>query len=784
MSQHADPRPSPDVQPGEAGGRVTPTDARATIREALEILRRGRWMILVVAWLVLMGAVLHVRYTMPPPTYNARALLLVDAPTTARAGETGTPGVVGASTPAAANLDNQILVLQQSERIGRQTARRLLAMQADDTSAAPMPVLAFDEEPTAPQGPAFIENVARRLQGERIQVYRDNDEADAVWVAATSTEPREAALLANVYAEEYVARTVETGRQRISGSRQFLQAQVDRHHEKLRDLEDQIKQLARQGAVALDTETERTIGQIADLEAQLDAARVEERMHRASLASIEQELADLQPRLVRRLAADSEEEIELVQTKLARLELLAQQARANGAANGAADATAVDDLNQLQMSIQNLEAHLAGLSTRYVEELMRTRGVDPQSDGRDYIAQLHRQRIQARIELSGVDAREAALRERLRGYEQKLASIPEQSMELAQVRRAHRSTEQLYDRLTEQLQAVRIAEESEIGTAQVLRSAVAPETPQGGNGRTILILGGVLGLLLGVVVAVVRDKLDVRIHTPDDLEERAVPLIGVIPDLDAFATARYDGAEKTTVDGQAVSTALPVLLAPQSADAEAFRQLYVNLQFSRADTVIQTIVVTSAEKGAGKSTTAVNLALAAAQTGRRTLLIDADLRRPTLHALLGITGRGGPGLEEALRQPAETAAAAAPTGADNLWALTTDTPSAGAGPLLRSPRMRAWLNALRADFDAIVVDTPPVFVASESVMIATQSDATVVVARAGSTAGDALDQTLDRLESLGAPVAGVVLNRFDPTYVYGYGATLKYSNRGYEYSPA
>jgi capsular exopolysaccharide synthesis family protein len=692
--------------------------------------------------------------------------------------------VVGASTPAAANLDNQILVLQQSERIGRQTARRLLAMQADDTSAAPMPVLAFDEEPTAPQGPAFIENVARRLQGERIQVYRDNDEADAVWVAATSTEPREAALLANVYAEEYVARTVETGRQRISGSRQFLQAQVDRHHEKLRDLEDQIKQLARQGAVALDTETERTIGQIADLEAQLDAARVEERMHRASLASIEQELADLQPRLVRRLAADSEEEIELVQTKLARLELLAQQARANGAANGAADATAVDDLNQLQMSIQNLEAHLAGLSTRYVEELMRTRGVDPQSDGRDYIAQLHRQRIQARIELSGVDAREAALRERLRGYEQKLASIPEQSMELAQVRRAHRSTEQLYDRLTEQLQAVRIAEESEIGTAQVLRSAVAPETPQGGNGRTILILGGVLGLLLGVVVAVVRDKLDVRIHTPDDLEERAVPLIGVIPDLDAFATARYDGAEKTTVDGQAVSTALPVLLAPQSADAEAFRQLYVNLQFSRADTVIQTIVVTSAEKGAGKSTTAVNLALAAAQTGRRTLLIDADLRRPTLHALLGITGRGGPGLEEALRQPAETAAAAAPTGADNLWALTTDTPSAGAGPLLRSPRMRAWLNALRADFDAIVVDTPPVFVASESVMIATQSDATVVVARAGSTAGDALDQTLDRLESLGAPVAGVVLNRFDPTYVYGYGATLKYSNRGYEYSPA
>jgi capsular exopolysaccharide synthesis family protein len=357
-------------------------------------------------------------------------------------------------------------------------------------------------------------------------------------------------------------------------------------------------------------------------------------------------------------------------------------------------------------------------------------------------------------------------------------------MELAQVRRAHRSTEQLYDRLTEQLQAVRIAEESEIGTAQVLRSAVAPETPQGGNGRTILILGGVLGLLLGVVVAVVRDKLDVRIHTPDDLEERAVPLIGVIPDLDAFATARYDGAEKTTVDGQAVSTALPVLLAPQSADAEAFRQLYVNLQFSRADTVIQTIVVTSAEKGAGKSTTAVNLALAAAQTGRRTLLIDADLRRPTLHALLGITGRGGPGLEEALRQPAETAAAAAPTGADNLWALTTDTPSAGAGPLLRSPRMRAWLNALRADFDAIVVDTPPVFVASESVMIATQSDATVVVARAGSTAGDALDQTLDRLESLGAPVAGVVLNRFDPTYVYGYGATLKYSNRGYEYSPA
>ena len=756
--------------------QVSKESARRAVREGLEILRRGRWIISIFVIAAVLGAFVHVVYWMPEPTYTAQTLLLVETNEQTKDEKPLNTGYIDGSLFGSSNLANQILILQQSQFIATRTAKRLMELHASG-DAPPLPILRTDE------GRRSTTELAHLIHADLIEVSRATEETDAAWIKATSTNPREAAFLADIYAEEYVARTQEMSRQRISGSREFLQNQVKSRHAELKALEDSIKQMTQEGAVALDAETERTIRQISELEALLDETRVEEQMRRASLASIQKEMADLQPRLASRIASGSDQEIDLVQKKLARLELLAQQARMRTGPVAPADQR---EREELDTQIQQLRTHLDSLSERYVTELLATRGIDPREDGREYIADLHRKSIEERIALSGIVAKGTALEERLRNYKRKLDAIPEQAMRLAQTRRSQRATEELYNQLVQRLQEVQIAEESEIGTARVLRSAIVPEAPNGIGRRTILVLGLFLGFLLGGIGAVIRYKLDVRIHTPEDLLNRDASLISAIP---AFSTPLLpkNGQDETRMVPKDLpgASSLPVLLSPFLAEAEAFRRLYVNLQFARPDADLQTVLVTSAEKGAGKTTTATNLAIAAAQSGQRTLIIDADLRRPAVHTLLGPTK--GPGLEELLLESSNLEAVTSSsyqTSVENVWAITSKEPAKDPNRLLRSSRMRDLLTVLRRHFDFIVLDTPPVLVASETMALAPQSDASIIVASAGTTAGDALDQSASTLRSVGAPLAGVVLNRFDPTYVYGYGSTYKYSYSGYEYDSA
>jgi len=757
----------------ETAGRKAASreQVRRRVREGLEVLRRGRWVAMTIASVVIAATVLHVLFGMPPPSYTARTLLLVESPSAKGDDESLQSGFIDGSALRATNLANQVLILQQSETIAQRTAERLRALAANEDHIHPLPTLYVDGHMRS------ADALAQYLQRNSIAVYQAEEETDAMWITATSVDPREAALMANAYAQQYVDRTLETSRQRITGSRDFLERQVEARRFELQEIEERLKRLAGQGAVALDGETERTIQQIADLEAMLDETKVEAQMRRAALASVEREMNDLQPKLARRITSDTDQEIDLVQKKLARLELLLHQAQSRGTSS-------LDDIRDLEAQILDLRGYLSTLSEQYVDDMLETRGIDARDDARGYIVQLHRQSVAERTALSGLEAKAEALDKRMNTYEAKLDAIPEQSMLLAQAQRAQRATEELYNRLVQRLQEVQIAEESEIGTARVVRAATAPSAPDSNDTRTMMLMGITLAFLLGGLAAIVRYKLDVRVYTPEDLSDRTAPLLNVIPPFDRLKKESFGGAASVDVDGRTVSTSLPVLLAPFSPEAEAYRKLYVILQFSCPNVVLQTVVVTSAEKGTGKSTTSANLAITAAQTGRRTLLIDADLRHPQVHTLVGTTE--GPSLETLLK--AETKSfdldrGTYRTGIENLWAITTPKPAKEPSRLLRSARMRSLLRSFRQHFDVIVIDTPPVLVASEGVIMSTQSDATVMVARSGQTAGDALDQAMEELTSVGAPLVGVVLNGFDPTYVFGYASTYKYSYRGYEYGP-
>ena len=271
---------------------------RGELREVLDVVARGRWLILGIVLVVAAPAALWV-WTQPA-RYSSYVLLMVEKQDDDLVGVLPT---AGAGFRPERNLANEILVLQQSMPLALRAAERLQGYEQVPGSSRPPSVLA----PVATargERPPTTQEVAFRLQGGHVVVAQEGLDTDALRVSAVSTDPAEAALLANVYAEAFVDLSQESSRSGVHASRTFLEGQVAEHRTELQSLDEEVRSfMLREQAVALDDETTRLVSQIASLEARRDAAAVDAQMRSATIASIEGELRELQPRLADAVAS-------------------------------------------------------------------------------------------------------------------------------------------------------------------------------------------------------------------------------------------------------------------------------------------------------------------------------------------------------------------------------------------------------------------------------------------------------------------------------------------------
>jgi tyrosine-protein kinase Etk/Wzc len=311
-------------------------------------------------------------------------------------------------------------------------------------------------------------------------------------------------------------------------------------------------------------------------------------------------------------------------------------------------------------------------------------GLGDTRSGFDRVAELRRQLTDARVELSGYRAQRDQLARRAADYSRELGAIPDQYIDLAQLQRERTAAERLYQSLDQKLQEARVAEEGELGYATVIRPAFTPGAPFAPKRNRDVLLAFLFGLGLGVTLAIARVRLDHRFFRPDDLREAGYPLLGTVPDFRDLIEKDFAGKETVEVDGRRMDSRLVSLLNPMATASETYRALRTSVQFSRPDTVVQTILVTSASPGEGKSVTAANLAIVLAQAGRRVLLVDCDLRRPTVHKKFGFPRE--PGLVQLVfdGQPVDPAAFHQP--ADDLWVLTAGALIANPSEMLSSRR--------------------------------------------------------------------------------------------------
>jgi len=267
------------------------------------------------------------------------------------------------------------------------------------------------------------------------------------------------------------------------------------------------------------------------------------------------------------------------------------------------------------------------------------------------------------------------------------------------------------------------------------------------------ILALVLGLVLGVGVAFLLEYLDDSVRSKEDLERATVPLpvIGIIPG--------------TSSDAPATIT----LREPSSGAAESYRSLRTAVQFMGVEQRVQVIQVTSSIAAEGKSTTVSNLGVAFASSGLRVAIVDFDLRRPVQHEVFGFDNATG--FTSVLLGRAELASALhGVTGTPGALAVLTSGPvPPNPAELLGTDRVADLIGELRAQFDVVVIDTPPVLPVTDALVVSRSADALLLVATAGLTTGRQLHRAAEILRQIDAPVIGTVLNRAGVAGGYGYG---------------
>lgn len=320
-------------------------------------------------------------------------------------------------------------------------------------------------------------------------------------------------------------------------------------------------------------------------------------------------------------------------------------------------------------------------------------------------------------------------------------------------------------------------EKSGMDTAAILDNATPPATVGAIPLLQAILFGVAAGVALSGGYIVGTSRFDKVVQEPEDVMETS----GSPPIVAVGRLPKRKARNNEAMRPFAVSE-------PESLVAESYRTLRANLRLAELEHPLKVILVTSAGPREGKTVTASNLAVTLAQSGKRVLLLDADIRRPNAHAQFGLVNQEGFS-ELVLQWPASMKEDHSgfgngwvqESGVHNLWVMPAGRASGSAGEIVGSEQAADVIREAANRWDVVVVDTPPVGPVADALLLAQQADGVVMVARAGLTRASSLRSTLGALAASGRPILGVVLNDLRPTLLSRYGQYSYYYRYGYSY---
>lgn len=367
-----------------------------------------------------------------------------------------------------------------------------------------------------------------------------------------------------------------------------------------------------------------------------------------------------------------------------------------------------------------------------------------------------------------LDAQIAAVSKEIAQLEGKVKTLPSTEQDLLRLTRDVKVNSELYLNLLTSAQQLRLVKEGKVGNVRVVDAPVVPERPVKPQRAQVLAISAVLGLLLGMGLAFLRNSLRPGIKDASDIEAAT--------GLHVFATVPYSTEQERLsrlAASQAPGQHLLATVAPGDSSVESLRSLRTALQFAMLDARNNLVLLTGPTPGIGKSFASANFAAVLGAGGKRVLLIDGDMRKGHIHQFFGL--KRGKGLSELIAGSCAQAEAVQRAVAPNLDLITTGTLPPNPDELLMSPATAQLLRGLCAQYDLVVIDTPPVLAVSDTQVLAPHAGVVFLVARAQVTSLGELHESAKRLGQSGVPVKGVVFNGLDIS-------RQRYGGYGYKYS--
>ncbi|MFW6053766.1 MAG: GumC family protein, partial [Persicimonas sp.] len=585
-----------------------------------------------------------------------------------------------------------------------------------------------------------LRSAAKRLQGMTNVELKPGTRV--VMITASTTDPKLAALVSDALAEEYVAYIDE----QQSGGLDELVTWFDNY------VSDKRKQLEGSQRKLHQFKRDENILSLSYENRQNQTA--------ASMESIQEQLLTVRGKLF---------EEQALLNQISSME-----------SGGTHDTRAIADLvdnttvNSLVAKESELNQKLAVLKTRYGQKHPEIQEVEEEF-------RVVTEQIQAEIDRirSGVENRVAVLQRNQTQLESELMRLKEDIFELNELGLQYNqltdraeNQKQLYDTVLKRSSELDINSMYDSDLAQVLEDAEEPKAPVSPNLPLNLAIGLGLGLAFGAGTIVLIDALDTSIRSKDDVARYThKPILAMLP--------RVSKGVLKGIDDSLGDSALDTLsyTAPKSSFAEGIKTLRTNLMFMAPDNPPKLLLVTSPGPSEGKTLSSVNMAIAMAQSGQKTLIIDSDMRRPRIHKALGVENDGGlstiitgqAGLDDVLKQ----------TEIENLDVLTCGAIPPNPSELLHAGRFRELVEELREKYDRVIFDSPPLAAVSDALVLSHQVDSVLLILKFGQTRRELLRRSIEQLDAIGAPFMGCVLNDIqagESAYAYSYYYRYQYED--------
>jgi capsular exopolysaccharide synthesis family protein len=685
------------------------TDADVDLRQYLGIVWRRKRLILLVFVLTMLVGYAYMRVT--KPLFSAEARIVVESVDS------------GVSMVDADNPLSELLSRATPDRLSTQ----LESMQVGPFLAEARKRVKTELPADAPGDDVRVENL---------------EATDIIGIRVTSGSPKYSAEMANAVADLHLEKIRKQSLRGIRDALQFAERETTRARRGLEDAERSLmlfRTTRRVEEVAV--EEQQRMRESLDLQSRMRQAR-------ADFESVSAEVRDLraqlrqQPETVVNISESDNPRVQQLRDRLADLE----QRRA----------AALFQFKETSPQVRALDAELNILSAQLrAEPLTReTRTRVPNPMHAELQARL-RQREDEERRLRGAYNRVAAeLEARQRGTP--ASQLGAWEVRLAALTRERDQAQRLHGLFLEKVQDLRIREKANRPGARILLRATAPSSPSFPNATRMLLVAAVLGLILGIGCAFLAERLDDRVQTPEDAERLAhAGMLGHVP-LVRMASPR-----------------LVSQLPAHSHFSESYRTLRSSIAFAALDAPVRSILISSVNRGDGKSLTCVNLATAIAMDGKRVILVDADLRRPTVHALLETPQE--PGLTDYLCGRCPVHSVIRPTPTTNFDVICAGPIPTNPSELLNTRAMSELLETLCGNYDVVLIDSSPCTVVTDALVIATQVDGVMLVIDVGKTEKEALRYARDLLDRARARVLGLVCNRVGRNGRHFYGRYGYYS---------